>query len=614
MAWYKCSGGGEGIPLITKSGSIVTYEDSVGGVPINDLVADITPIQASGTPSPSNPLPISGYTSGAISNIKKNMIVQPNYTASTPTLCLDLGADFYFESVTLSFTCTNTTCESIVAAIIDCREEDGTHHYKTMNGFRNENNVQFSVNSTNNGRFRDYLTNIKFRYVYIYYTQTNYSKFPSATLSDFQLEIGSTATTFEPFNGQTESRAFGTTVYGGEWKASEGKVVPWTRLVVDSTNASIIKSSTTNRWYIRPQDCGAVITGVDNTLIACDKMKQGTGSREDNRVFINDSGAIRFNTATAYESASALVTGFGGEITFIFEANTPTEISVEPVSMETIEGENNVFANTGNLTAKFYKPVTNLDTLVEQTKDLAPDIIALASAGDGSTTRVGFDLTEDNTWTKSTRIQNYMFYKNINVENINLPSILEVGEYAFEDAKYIKGINLPNCTSLKKEAFYNAAQKHTSTTLPSIAINLPAVTVVNDRSLSQIGYTGGLTATLVLTACTEIKANGIRGMGSAYMRIAELLLPSLVTLGQESLNYNVFGTVDIGPNCTTINSKPFNYGTVETLIVRATTPPSLNSNGLGVTPTRIKVPSDSVETYKTTSSWSNYSGIISAIT
>ena len=193
--------------------------------------------------------------------------------------------------------------------------------------------------------------------------------------------------------------------------------------------------------------------------------------------------------------------------------------------------------------------------------------------------------------------------------------MISVERNAFEDAKYIKEIDLPNCTTLgTNNVFYNACQAHNSTSLPSVRINLPKVAIIYDKGLGQVGYTGGLPATLILTACTQIKDNGIQGLGSNnYMDINELLLPNLTSLGSNSLAYHHIGTIDIGSSCTEIKNKPFANGVVTNLIVRATTPPSLNSNGLGCTPTHIYVPSGSVTAYQSAATWSNYSSIIEAI-
>lgn len=52
---------------------------------------------------------------------------------------------------------------------------------------------------------------------------------------------------------------------------------------------------------------------------------------------------------------------------------------------------------------------------------------------------------------------------------------------------------------------------------------------------------------------------------------------------------------------------------INTLICRATTPPTLANGGFYTSPTVIKVPSASVNAYKTASNWSTYASIITAI-
>lgn len=51
------------LPEKTVSGAIVNFSDGADTVPLKELIFSASPVQASGTPSPSNPLPISGHTS-----------------------------------------------------------------------------------------------------------------------------------------------------------------------------------------------------------------------------------------------------------------------------------------------------------------------------------------------------------------------------------------------------------------------------------------------------------------------------------------------------------------------------------------------------------------------
>lgn len=57
-------------PVILKaaSGAIASFDDGADSMPVRKLVAKIEPMQAAGTPSPENPLPISGWTGCTISH------------------------------------------------------------------------------------------------------------------------------------------------------------------------------------------------------------------------------------------------------------------------------------------------------------------------------------------------------------------------------------------------------------------------------------------------------------------------------------------------------------------------------------------------------------------
>ena len=132
----------------------------------------------------------------------KNLISPPEYTANTPTLCWDLGEDKTFDSVTLSFLATNTVVNSNVAAIVDYRKNDGTHQYRTLANFKNENGVAFAAQTPNSGRFRNSyvsVSGITFRYVYIYYEYNTYSFISTDSMSEWQLELGSSASDYAPY-------------------------------------------------------------------------------------------------------------------------------------------------------------------------------------------------------------------------------------------------------------------------------------------------------------------------------------------------------------------------------------------------------------------------------
>ena len=73
------------LPAGTASGAVANFETEVGGVPLVDCKAYIVAQQSAGTPTPSDPLPISGFTSCIVSVADENMSVQDTYEVSWQT-------------------------------------------------------------------------------------------------------------------------------------------------------------------------------------------------------------------------------------------------------------------------------------------------------------------------------------------------------------------------------------------------------------------------------------------------------------------------------------------------------------------------------------------------
>ena len=239
MAWYRCGGGGIPSSLKTdmnavynkKFGTSTTYDPSVwastanlmGPLPEKTASGSVASITDGADTVPIKnwvvtlPASLDGYTAVNGTKMGQNFLEeQPIYTASSDTLCLDLGENRTFAEITFSFLATNCVVDTRVTALVDYRENDGTHHYRTLNSFRDLNGNPFSIDDPNNGTFKDTQTNITFRYVYVSYTSTTRSKFSSDSASNWQLEYGSTVHAYEPYTAPTNYTVqLGQTVYGG---------------------------------------------------------------------------------------------------------------------------------------------------------------------------------------------------------------------------------------------------------------------------------------------------------------------------------------------------------------------------------------------------------------
>ena len=87
------------------------------------------------------------------------------------------------------------------------------------------------------------------------------------------------------------------------------------------------------------------------------------------------------------------------------------------------------------------------------------------------------------------------------------------------------------------------------------------------------------------------------------------------TIGETILSANTsISLIDLCADTTNIKWRAFYTTTGSiTLICRATTPPSLNAISFGSNLVSIRVPAESVDTYKAATTWSNYASIITAI-
>ena len=189
------------LPIRTASGTIAHFSDGADDVPMKSVVANITPIQSgTGTPSPSNPRPIIGTSVLNVEQRGKNLFDKTTVTtgawlnnnggtnsgtnrAYSDFIPIKLNQPYYVtKAVGLSAFYTAIIFDSSKAII-------GT---QSILGSRGASGT---------------LTFTSGAYIRINVDETD--------LNDVQLELGSTATTFEPYNAETYTFDLGRTIYGG---------------------------------------------------------------------------------------------------------------------------------------------------------------------------------------------------------------------------------------------------------------------------------------------------------------------------------------------------------------------------------------------------------------
>ena len=120
--------------------------------------------------------------------------VAPNPVGSSFTTLIDFGRDIDFEGIVLSVTAdTDLTYQNPSAAILDFLESDGTHHYLTSPAA-----IGSSGSMTAGMQKTVKVPNAKFRYINAFWTGESFARFDASCRLKFQLELGSTATAYEP--------------------------------------------------------------------------------------------------------------------------------------------------------------------------------------------------------------------------------------------------------------------------------------------------------------------------------------------------------------------------------------------------------------------------------
>lgn len=212
----------------TATGNPITVTDAA---PVNavNLSMDLEPIQAgSGTPSPDNIRPISGRSEVAINRVGKNLISKiENHSYSPYTGEGDTNTNYYCTNIINLIKGNNTYTLSY----------SGTVTSGSMRELRYKSDMTYIGYDDLSNNIRSLSSDVAY-VAYRWHKDNN--------LSNIQLELGSTATTYEPYAGKTYTIQIGQTVYGCHYDVTRGKMVV-DRAEVDLSNLTW-ETVSRNRW------------------------------------------------------------------------------------------------------------------------------------------------------------------------------------------------------------------------------------------------------------------------------------------------------------------------------------------------------------------------------
>lgn len=344
------------LPLKSVSGSIAHFEDGADTVPLKSLTYRFTPSQAgAGDPSPSNPRPITGVSSVNVTSAGKNLVDSDDYYESykqadgsyiskgseANAIVIPISPALIGKQVTFSASLRKPEGSTIGAIRVICY----------VNGVQtNGNNVTGSTYATSSITFTPVTTN---DYVKISYGSSGGQ---NMQYKDVQLELGSTATTYEPYQATLIPVSLGQTVYGGE--GNEAGEFSSTYKLADLSTMDWDSNAPNQDGYIRFVSHSAFEDKKNGYNLFCDKFPVKNSLVPSSPTAIGISGyTSNANIYIAVESSMLtgdLSTNAGRNTAFrnwisdnglqiLYELATPDTLSVDPVAISSRLGVNNIY-------------------------------------------------------------------------------------------------------------------------------------------------------------------------------------------------------------------------------------------------------------------------------
>ena len=225
------------------------------------------------------------------------------------------------------------------------------------------------------------------------------------------------------------------------------------------------------------------------------------------------------------------------------------------------------------------------------------------------------DMQSDPELKNVTIIANEAF-KNRSLKSIVLPNnLIKIGDYAFSNNK-LTSVTIPNrVTSIGQRAFYD--NQLTSVNIPNSVTSigheafrsnqLTSVTIPNSvTSIGQSAFSHNhLTSVTIPNSVTSIGQYAF-----SHNHLTSVTIPNSVTsIGNEAFESNKLTSVNIPNSVTSIGQSAFKSNQLTSVTIHAIIPPyTYYRDALKGIPssTKIYVPAQSVNAYKTTGEWSNY--------
>ena len=344
----------------TATGSIATFNTDLTENLV-EVKCQIVAKQASGTPSPVNPLPIQTYTEMNVglngvnffdgANASKIGYGGNNYWINVGDSRMELGSS---SNATVMLPCkpnktyTISLTDSAVFRV-------GYGIMKDLSDHLTQYDLYSVSQNTGDGRKSITITTgANATYLFIQVSNATFDTIKTT----IQVELGNEMTSFVAYNGTTANIPFGQTVANGVLDINSGKLRV-TGVDVDMGSLSWTYDSTYSRFYAvsLPQAIyGTVRTipflceiyepvsdGRPMSQITNNQAYFGVGGGGQMTLYVHDN---RYTDATSFQSA---VNGYY----VCYSLDVPIEIQLDSITLQALLNENNIWCDTGDTEVKY---------------------------------------------------------------------------------------------------------------------------------------------------------------------------------------------------------------------------------------------------------------------
>lgn len=344
-------------PVVTPSepSAIASFNDGADNIPVENITVQIVPYQEGiGDPSPDNIRPIYGWTGANVTQSKNQFltVISNNRTVNGITLLSNSSNN----SLSISGTATSNTGLSIYnietfssatdVTILDLPTISSTNAYWYV--YDTTSNAQIGDNFDKGGVTRTIPAN--HACVLAVFIKNN--RGITVTIKPKAVDIYTTI----PISWQTEVG----TVYGGSLDVTTGV------LTVDKKSVTLNEDSNWTMYAEGKFFCPAIsvneaslTTGGAGYL--CNQYRvAGTGDSQsshivqDKRVY----GQRGYGRFWVYDSTYSTLEAFqtaleSNALQIVYPLTTPITIQLDPVTISTLLGQNNIWADTGNVSVGY---------------------------------------------------------------------------------------------------------------------------------------------------------------------------------------------------------------------------------------------------------------------